>query len=210
MHITLIGATGNIGSRILKEALDRGHLVTAVVRDPAKLTVQHANLTVRQGDALHPETVAPALDGADALVSAMSPAFADPAPFLEAGKNLVALARNRSGMRLVIVGGASSLHVAPGVRLFDTGAMPAEWTPYLTSHFDLLAHLKTTDLPWTYFSPAMIIEPGVRTGTYRKGGTDLLKDADGNSRISMEDYAVALIDELEKPERVGMQFTAAY
>ncbi len=210
MNLTLIGATGNIGSRILKEALDRGHHVTAVVRDPAKLSVEHANLRVLVGDALRPETIEPALDGADALVSAMSPAFADPAPFFEAGRNLVALAEKRTGMRLVVVGGASSLHVAPGVRLFDTGTMPAEWTPYLTAHFDLLAHLKTTTIPWTYFSPAVFIEPGERTGTYRKGWTDLLKDADGNSRISMEDYAVALIDELEKPERIGMQFTAAY
>lgn len=210
MNLTLIGATGNIGSRILKEALDRGHRVTAVVRDTAKLTVRHDNLIVVQGDALRSETIAPALDGADALVSALAPGFDDQMAFREAGKNLVALAEKRPGMRLVVVGGASSLHVAPGVRLFDTGALPAEWTPYLTAHFDLLAHLKQTTIPWTYFSPPAVIEPGERTGTYRKGGTDLLKDAEGNSRISMEDYAVALIDELEKPERVGMQFTAAY
>ena len=210
MKITLLGATGNIGSRILREALDRGHEVTAIVRNPDKLTVKHENLHVLKGDALEPETLRNPLKSAEAVISALSPAFTDQEPFLAANRNLMALVREEKTPRLVVVGGASSLYVEPGVRLFDTGVMPKEWTPYLNAHFDLLATLKESGLPWTYFSPAATIEAGERTGKYRKGGTDLIKDAEGNSRITYEDYAVALLDELEKPERIGVQFTAAY
>ncbi len=210
MKITLLGATGNIGSRILKEALARGHKVTAIVRNPEKLTFVNENLQVIQGDALEPDTLRDALKSAEAVISALSPSFADQGPFLAANRNLMALAKDEKTLRLVVVGGASSLYVEPGVRLFDTGVMPKEWTPYLNAHFEVLAALKESGLSWTYFSPAATIEAGERTGKYRKGGTDLIKDAEGNSRITYEDYAVALLDELEKPERIGMQFTAAY
>jgi putative NADH-flavin reductase len=208
-NIVLIGATGNIGSRILAEALSRGFSVTAVARTPSKLAPR-AGLTVVQGDALEPAHFAASLKGAGALVSALSPAFADPRPFVEAARALIGATAAYGVGRLVVVGGASTLRNAEGVRLFDTGVFPPEWTPYLQSHADTLALLKASSIDWSYFSPAMTIEAGERTGKYRLGETSLVTDAAGVSRISYEDYAVALVDELEAGKQLRKHFTAAY
>ncbi|MFA6506331.1 MAG: NAD(P)H-binding protein [Treponemataceae bacterium] len=208
-NIVLIGATGNIGSRILAEALSRGFPVTAVARDTAKLASRNG-LRVVKGDALRPEAFAEVLRGADALVGALSPSFTDPKPFVEANKALARAVAEYGVGRFIVVGGASTTLNEKGVRLFDTGAFPPEWKPYLQAHVDTLDFLKESKIAWTYFSPAMTIEAGIRTGVYRAGGNAMLKDAAGNSRISYEDYAAALVDELESGANIHAHFTAAY
>jgi hypothetical protein len=112
--------------------------------------------------------------------------------------------------RLIVVGGAGSLEVAPGVQLVDTPSFPPGWMAIALAHRDVLPILKESDLDWTCFSPAALIEPGQRTGRFRLGGTRLVADDHGESRISVEDYAVALVDELENPRHVRQQFTAGY
>ena len=118
----------------------------------------------------------------------------------KAGKNI----------RLIVVGGAGSLEVAPGVTVLKSGHLPAEWVPIATSHEKALELLKKSDINWTYFSPAGFFEPGTRTGKFRLDTNKLIADAQGNSRISMEDYAIALVDELERPAHERAQFTIGY
>lgn len=208
-NIVLIGATGHIGSRILAEALSRGFSVTAVARTPSKLA-ERKGLTVVQGDALEPSRFASVLKGADALVSALSPSFTDPHPFVDANVALIAAVGTYGVGRLMVVGGASTLRNAEGVRLIETGAFPQEWMPYLRAHLATLEALEASSIDWTYFSPAMTIEAGERTGKYRLGGTSLVADAAGVSRISYEDYSVALVDELEARKQLRKHCTAAY
>ncbi|MGW1604834.1 NAD(P)-dependent oxidoreductase [Streptomyces eurythermus] len=213
--ITLYGATGTIGSRILDEALGRGHTVTAVVRDPAKLTTAHPALTVVTGDVLDPESVTEHARGADVVISAVGggdgPGHqALVKPSFEA---LVAALRTlgADAPRLITVGGAGSLRTADGRQLWDTEGLPEPVLQIMHAHGDGLDFLRSvTDVRWTNLSPAATIAPGERTGAYREGLEDLLVDADGESRISTEDYAVALIDEVEEPSHLGERFTVAY
>ena len=118
--------------------------------------------------------------------------------------------RKAGGPRLVVVGGAASLEVAPGVTLLASGHLPEAWVPIATSHAKVLEQLKASDIDWTYFSPAAYFEPGVRTGKFRLGKDSLIADAKGESRISLEDYAIALVDELEKPAHIRSRFTIGY
>ncbi|MEV4559822.1 NAD(P)H-binding protein [Kitasatospora sp. NPDC049285] len=213
--ITLYGATGTIGSRVLAEALDRGHRVTAVVRDPAKLTAAHPQLTVVAGDVLDPASVAEHAKGADVVVSAVGggdgpghraliqPAFES----LVTGLRTV----GADAPRLLAVGGAGSLRTPDGRQVWDAEGIPEFVLPIMHAHGEALDYLRTvTDVRWTNLSPAGTIEPGERTGAYRVGLEELLIGADGESRISAEDYAVALLDEVEQPQHVGRRFTAAY
>jgi len=217
--IALYGATGMIGSRILREALSRGHKVTAVMRDVTK--VQNApNLDVKSGDILKPESVAAAAAGNSVLVSSYGPPRGgDPKDALIAIRSLmegVVAAKKATGkpMRLIVVGGAASLEVAPGVQLLDSPNFPPAWKPVASIYRDVLGILKSegaaAKLDWTYFSPAAFIQPGERTGKFRLGTDQLVVDSKGESRISAEDYAVALVDEIEKPQFIGRRFTAAY
>ncbi|MBC2877890.1 MULTISPECIES: NAD(P)-dependent oxidoreductase [Streptomyces] len=212
--IALFGANGTIGSRVLREALDRGHQVTAVVRDPAKLTERHANLTVTTGDVLDPQSVAAAAQGQDVVVSAVGggdgPGHV--ATIKPAAESLVAGLRTLgdAAPRLIAVGGAGSLRTPDGKQVWDAEGLPEFLLQIMHAHGDALDFYRTvTDVRWTNLSPAGLIEPGERTGAYRTGLDDLVVDENGKSRISVEDYAVALVDEIEKPRHIGERFTVA-
>ncbi len=208
MNVVLYGASGMIGSRILKELLHRGHTVTAVVRNPEKVTALGAYVVM--GDILDPATAAATAKGRDAAISAYAPPRDDSSALWAAMHSLLAGLATAGVRRLIVVGGAGSLEVAPGVQAVDTPQFPPEWKAIALAHRDALALLKSSHLDWTYFSPAGLIEPGERTGKFRLGGTQLVTDANGESRISAEDYAVALVDELENPQHVRQQFTVGY
>ncbi|WP_186420490.1 NAD(P)-dependent oxidoreductase [Bosea sp. CS1GBMeth4] len=203
MQIALIGATGFIGSRLLAELASRGHRVTAIVRNPEKVP-QGAGVTARKGDVYDRDGLAALLAGHDAVISSVHYSASDPAILLAAVK--------QSGVkRYLVVGGAGSLEVAPGVRLFDTEAFPALYLDEAKKGGAYLDLLKgESGLDWTFLSPSALIEPGERTGRFRLGKDQLLVDGEGRSRISAEDYAVALVDELETPAHVRQRFTVGY
>ncbi|WP_084958811.1 NAD(P)-dependent oxidoreductase [Thermoactinospora rubra] len=207
MKILLIGATGMIGSRIAAEARGRGHEVTGATRSGAQGTV-----ALQASDA---EAVAEAAKGHDAVVLAVSPPRdgSDPSgPTLAAGRGVLDGARKAGVSRLVVVGGAGSLEVAPGQRLVDQPYFPELYKAEALAAAELLGVIRAEagDLDWTYISPAAVIEPGERTGRFRLGGDRLLTDAEGNSLISAEDYAVALVDELEQGNAIRRRITVAY
>jgi putative NADH-flavin reductase len=209
MKVVLFGASGMIGSRILQELVSRGHSVTAVVRDTAKVPVG-AGVTVKQGDVLNSETVAIMAKGNDAVISAYAPGFDTLGNLVLATKSLIAGVKAAGLRRLLIVGGAGSLDVAPGVQLVDTPDFPSAWKGIALAHRDALNVLKESDLDWTSFSPAALIEPGVRTGKFRLGTDQLIVNDKGEGKISAEDFAVAMVDELEKPAHVLARFTVGY
>ena len=209
MNVTLFGATGNAGARILKELLSRGHHVTAIVRDPAKLPAQ-PGLTVRRGDLSDVAQTAEAVRGTEAVVSAYGPGLNSPADLFPATKKLIAGLQQAGVQRLLMVGGAGSLEVAPGVQLIDSGYLPQEWMPISLAHREALEVLKASDLDWTSLSPAGYFEPGQRTGKFRLGQDNLIANEKGESRISMEDYAIALVDELEKHAHPRQRFSVGY
>jgi putative NADH-flavin reductase len=208
MNVVLFGATGMIGSRVLNELLSRGHKVTAVVRNPSKVP-NEPDVKAVQGDVLNTAAVAEIVKGADAVVSAYNPG-SNASAIVDATKSLIAGLKQAEVKRLIEVGGAGSLFVAPNVRLVDAPDFPAEWKPIALAHGDALEVLQKSDLDWTYFSPAAFVQPGERTGKFRLGKDTLLSDEKGNSRISAEDYAIALADELENPKHIGQRFTIAY
>jgi hypothetical protein len=203
MKIALIGATGFIGSRILAEALQRGHQVTAIVRNPEKLP-QKPGLTPQRGDVFDEAGLAKLLAGHDAAISAVH--------FLQSDAGKLIGAVKQSGVpRYLVVGGAGSLQVAPGKDLIDTPQFPAEYKEEASKGRDFLNLLRAeTALDWTFLSPPALIQPGARTGKFRLGRDQLLIDADGKSLISAEDYAVALLDEVEKPQHSRRRFTVGY
>ena len=204
MKIALIGATGNIGTRVLNEALSRGHTVTAIVRNPEKVPL-HANATAVAGDVHDPAALAGLLAGHDAVVSAVHFLATD----LE---KLVAGVKQSGVKRWVVVGGAGSLEVAPGLKLVNAPGFPDAYKDEATKGGVFLDLLKSSagDLDWSFLSPSALIVPGERTGKFRLGRDQLLKDANGDSKISMEDYAIALVDELEQPKHVRQRFTVGY
>lgn len=211
MKILVIGATGMIGSRITAEALSRGHQVTALTRHGSV----PGGVPAIKGDAADADTVARAAAGHDAVVLSVSPPRdgSAPAPALQAIRRAVLEGLAKAGVRrLVIVGGAGSLEVAPGVRLVDTPDFPQIYKAEALAHAELLDLIRAEggDLDWTYISPAGLIEPGERTGTFRTGGDQLLTDAEGNSFISAEDFAVGLVDELENAKALKRRITFAY
>jgi putative NADH-flavin reductase len=208
MNVVLYGASGMIGSRVLKELLHRGHTVTAVVRNPEKVSAVGAQVVM--GDVTDSATVAATAKGADAAISAYSPPHTDVSLLGLAVISLLAGLSKAGVNRLIVVGGAGSLEVKPGLQLVDAPGLPDAWRGIALAHRDLLPVLKGSSLDWTYFSPASFIQPGERTGKFRLGGTNLVTDEKGESRISAEDYAVALVDELENPKHLRQQFTAAY
>ncbi len=209
MHIALYGATGNAGSRILTELLSRGHQVTAVVRDPAKLAAQ-PGLTILQGNVASAEDIAANIKGADALVSAYAPPAENTDELLPVTERFIAAVKQAGVGRFILVGGAGSLEVAPGVTLIASGHLPAAWLPIAVSHAKALDLQKASDINWTNFSPSAYFEPGVRTGKFRIAADTLIADEQHQSRISMEDYAIALVDELESPKFERARFTAGY
>ena len=214
--LVVFGASGMIGSRVLTEALERGHHVVAVVRDPARLTRNDANLTVERGDVTDPATVARVARDEDAVIVCVSrrgPGLDQAAAYREVGESLVEGLRalGADAPPLVITGGAGSLEVAPGQRLVDQPGFPEVYKSEALAHAELLVWLRgVQDVGWTYASPAAEIAPGERTGEFRLGGDLLLSDESGRSFISAEDFAIALVDEAESGAHPGARFTAAY
>ena len=212
MKIAVFGAGGRIGSRIVDEALNRGHDVTAVVRHPENYTKIHTHLKVAKGDLFNSQDVETGAFDQDAVVSAYSPAAGiPPSTITELAVPLINGLKQAHVKRLIIVGGAGSLEVAPGLQLVDTPDFPAIYKPVSLAHREALKiYQKENDLDWTFVSPSAVIEPGERTGKFRTGTNQLLSDANGKSFITMEDYAVAVIDEIESPLHIREIMTAGY
>lgn len=213
MKIALIGATGFVGSAILKEALDRGHEVTAIVRHPEKLT-PHPKLHPHKGDVYNDDEVARVVAGHHAVISAFNPGWSNQDIYNQQVKGVQAIINGvkKAGIRrLLFVGGAGSLEVKPGVQALDLPSFPAEYKQGALATRETLNVLrKEMGLDWSFLSPSADIAPGRRTGKFRLGKDQMLRDASGQSRISTEDYAMAMIDEVEKPAHLRQRFTVGY
>jgi prolipoprotein diacylglyceryl transferase len=212
MRIVVFGAGGRVGTRTVAEALARGHDVTAVVRDPAAHDLDRDGLSVVAGDATDPSSVAEVAAGHDLAISTVGTGFGKTPETLPAAARGLLEGLSRAGVaRLIVLGGAGSLEVAPGVRVLDTEGFREEWKPDALAQAESLDIYRsaTTDVDWTYVSPAALLEPGERTGEYRTGDDRLLVDDEGKSAISMEDFAVALLDEAESADHVRRRFTVA-
>ena len=203
MKIALVGATGNIGAKVLNEAVNRGHAVTGIVRNPDKLKGKKG-VTAAGCDLAEEKKLAAAIKGHDAVIVSVRHDLNDVS-------HVYTACRSAGVKRVLIVGGAASLEVAPGVMLIDTPGFPDQIKVQATPAVVALNEIrKIKDLEWSFVSPSIMIVPGERTGKFRLGGDELLKDAKGESKISQEDFAIALIDEVEKPKHVGKRFTVGY
>ena len=213
MKLALIGATGFVGSKILAEALSRGHQVTAIVRHPAKLQPQ-PKLTAKKGNVYDEVEIAALVAGHDAVISAFNPGWGDPDIYelhVKGSRAIYAGVKRAGVKRLLVVGGAGSLEVAPGVQLVDTPHFPAEYKGGARGAREALNLLKReTGLDWTFVSPPVFLEPGQRTGTFRVGGDQVLMGPEGPARISLEDLAMAIINEIEQPKHGRRRFTVGY
>lgn len=215
MKIALIGATGFVGAPVLNELLERGHEVTALVRNPARLP-SHPRLRALACDVSDSAQVAAAVAGLDAVISAFNPGWDDPAlyeRFMAGSQGIVRGVEAAGVRRLLVVGGAGSLFVAPGVQLVDTPQfldhVPPNIVPGARAARDFLGELRThTTLDWTFLSPPAMLAPG-EPGTYRLGGEDLLMDGDKPAGITVGGLAVAIVDEIEQPRHVKARFTVA-
>lgn len=201
-RIALIGASGNVGSRLLKELVSRGHQVTAIGRDPGKVPVG-PNVAAMQGDIKDAAGLAALLKGHDAVISSVRFRDSDPSVLIDAVR--------RAGVkRYLVVGGAASLYVAPGRRLLDQPDFPAQYKDEASRGAVFLEALKGAgDLDWTFLSPSALFVPGARTGKFRLGQDELLVGEKG-STVSYEDYAIAMVDEIEAPKHVRVRFTVGY
>lgn len=233
MQIGVIGATGTIGSQIVSEALSRGHHVIAFSRDASAIREGRENITWKSLDVTDAEGIAAVLPGLDVLISGFGPgntardpadavarAIADPKVYVRAASALLAALDRHPRVRLIIIGGAASLEVRPGLVFTDSGelldqaldqfGLPRQYAAAMRGHSDALNVFRTSNRLWTYLSPAIDIVPGERTGRFRIGGDQPVMDADGRSRISAKDAAVAVIDEAELPRFVQRRFTIGY
>ncbi len=203
MKVALLGASGMIGSRLLAELSSRGHQVTALARNPAKIAAL-PGVTAKAVDAYDRKALADAYAGHDVAISSVH--------YLASDADILIGAAKDSGVpRYLVVGGAGSLEVAPGVKLVDTPQFPALYLKEAQAGGAFLDKLRAEPvLDWTFLSPSALIQPGERTGTFRLGTDQLLVDANGNSAISAEDYAIALVDELETPKHSRKRFTVGY
>ena len=201
MKIAIVGGTGNIGTRMAKEAASRGHSVTAISRHPENAH-KDAKVTAKRGDVTDPKSLAPMLAGHDVVISSVR--------FSESPADNVIAATKAAGVkRLLVVGGAASLKGKDGKLIFES--LPEAWRGEAGAGIKFLDKLKTeTAIDWTFLSPSALIGPGERTGKFRLGLEELLVDANGKSHISYEDFAIAMIDEVEKPAHVRKRFTVGY
>jgi uncharacterized protein len=207
MNVVLYGATGNSGQRILKELISRGHHVTAVARDTSKVP---STAKPVKDDLSSVEVIASIIAGADVVVSAYAPPPDNTDALLGVTERQIAAVKKAGTARLIVVGGAGLLEVAPGVTLIASGYLPEAYLPIAKSHEKALGILKASDINWTYFSPAGYFEAGARTSKFRLGTTNLIANEKGDSRISFEDYAVALVDEIERPAHERGQLSIGY
>jgi uncharacterized protein len=213
MKLAIIGANGKIGSRITEEALNRGHSVTGIARNPDS-GIKNERVKWVKADALDTQQLASIISGADALISAFGIDWSRPETyplFTDVAYSILAAAKIAGVRRILIVGGAGSLEVAPGTQLVDTDGFPEAWKQGASEQRkSLKVFYGETDLEWTFFSPAIMIEPGPRTGKFRLGKDNPVFDEKGNSDISYDDYAMAMIDELENPRFIRQRFTIGY
>ena len=212
MKIALIGATGNIGREIAREAVRRGHAVTAVVRAPGNLAAGMPGIAVKTADLFDADALRAAVAGSDVIASAFGPgANSAPQGVPQATEALMTAARAAGIKRLVVVGGAGSLEIAPGKQLVDSPDFPPAYRDVALAHREAFNRLRQADdLQWTFFAPAAMIGPGEKTGSYRVGRRTLLADASGRSAISYADYADAFVTELESGAHPREIITAAY
>lgn len=216
MKVALIGASGFVGSAILQELLQRGHQVTAIVRNTGKITPAE-NLKVISVNVLDEAALQTAITGHEAVISAYNPGWTNPdlyQEFLKGSQRIQAAVKNAGVKRFIVVGGAGSLFIAPDLQVVDTKEFPADIRPGALAARDYLTLLtEETELDWTFLSPAIEMHPGtsgVRKGTYRTGLENPVFDDSGRSILSVEDTAVAIVDELETPRHIRQRFTAAY
>lgn len=217
-NVVLIGASGFVGNALLNELLERGHRVTAIVRHASKIKAESANLEVREINVEDASAMIEAMRGHDAVISAYNPGWSNPDMYEETLRvypKILDEVKAAGIKRLQIVGGAGSLFVKPGLRLVDTGTLPEAWLPGVKSmakfYLETLVHEQ--ELDWVFFSPAANLgnlTSGVRTGKFRLGKDDLIVDEKGESFISVEDYAMAMVDELEKENHHRERFTIGY
>lgn len=211
----LIGASGFAGSAILDELLSRGYQVEALVRNPDKVKVDNPLLMVKKVDVADTEALAADLKGYDTVISAYNPGWTNPDIYnltLQNYPRILQAAKEAGVKRLLIVGGAGTLFCAPGLRVVDSGAIPAEIMGGVKSlgefYLNTLNNEKSID--WVFFSPAGSLDPGEAKGNYRLGKDDLIVDGEGNSHITVGDYAKAMVDELETPAHHQERFTIGY
>ncbi len=209
MNVVVYGATGNSGQEIVKELLRRGHKVTGIARKVESLKAE-PGLTIKTDDLSNVDAIAGIIRGADAVVSAYAPPADETDALLGVTERQIAAVKKAVVPRLLVVGGAGLLEVAPGVTLIKSGYLPAEYLPIARSHEKALAMLRASDIDWTYLSPGAYFVPGERTGKFRVGTKELVSDAKGESKISFADYAIALVDELEKPAHRKASFSVGY
>lgn len=218
--VVLIGASGFVGSAILNELLNRGWSVKALVRNPQNIAIGNPALEVEKIDASNQHELEAALEGFADVISAYNPGWTNPAIYDDTLKNyqkILDAAKAAHVRRLLIVGGAGTLFVAPGLRLMDTGKIPETFLPAVRGlgEFYLNTLMQEKDIDWVFFSPAGVLgnadrTPGLRTGKYRLGKDELIVDSSGNSSISVEDYAKAMVDELENGDHHQERFTIGY
>jgi putative NADH-flavin reductase len=214
MKIAIIGATGFVGSAVLTEALQRGHEVTAIARNVDKITSKSEKLTAIAADVDDSANLARILTGHDGIVSAYNAGWTNPNLYHDfiKGSEAIQQAAKLSGVkRLLVVGGAGSLEIAPGIQLVDSSEFPAEYKAGSAAARDYLNILKKeTELDWTFISPAIQLHPGKRTAVFRLGTDQPVFDENGKNDISVEDLAVAIIDELENNRFIRKRFTLGY
>ena len=212
MKIALIGASGFVGSAILNEAVSRGHSVTAIVRDTSKLT-PHPQVRAVAVDAQDPQALADVLKGHDRVISAYNPGWSAPDihdQYLK-GASAIVEAANAAHSWLLVVGGAGSLEIAPGVQLVDTPDFPAEWKQgALAARDGLTALRRETTLDWRFVSPPVVLEPGEKRGSYRLGGDQVLFSGDKPAGITVGDLADGVLNEAETPAHLRQRFTLGY
>jgi putative NADH-flavin reductase len=209
MNVVVYGGTGHSGSEIVKELVRRGHTVTAVSRkvDSAK---GESGVTAKADDLSNVDAIAAIIKGADVVVSAYAPPMDQTDVLVDVTRREIEAVKKAGGPRLLVVGGAGLLEVAPGVTLIKSGHLPAEYLPIATSHEKALEVLRASDINWTYLSPAAFFVSGERTGKFRLGTKELVADAKGESKISFADYAIALVDEIERPAHERASFSVGY
>jgi len=212
MKVALIGGTGFVGSAVLKELLQRGHAVTALARNPGKYAAQEG-LNVVEADVLDAAQVASAVKGHDAVIDAYNPGWKEPEIyklFLQGTEAILAGTKSAGVKRVLVVGGAGSLFVAPGVQLIDTEGFPEAYKAGASGAREALNRIRgEKSLDWTFLSPPALLAPGERSGNYRLGGEDLLMNGKEPAGISVADLAVAIVDEIEQPRHVQKRFTVA-
>jgi putative NADH-flavin reductase len=209
MKVVVYGATGNAGKEIVKELLARGHQVTAVARNPESLKAI-PGVTAKTDDLSNVDAIAAIIQGADAVVTAYGPPPDNPDALLDVTKRQIEAVKKAGNLRLLVVGGAGLLEVAPGLTLIKSGYLPPQYLPIAIAHENALAVLRASKINWTYLSPAAYFVPGERTGHFRLGTKELVADSKGESKISFADYAIALVNELEKPQQERNSFSVAY